>query len=525
MFKRLVVISLLIFVGMLGLLACRAPEDIARDYVKTRIAGPRQTAEAYLATAQASGVVGAVETAAAALQTVVAGEGDPIPVESTPLPINTIQPIGTPTPVVTYGPDARPNLSIVSVEPVQVVEGAPLVLNKATAVKVVVRKTGPFALSNVEVVVFEDGVPYYEFFVYDDANLADPNLDPRLLASNLNAHDGQAPFPLNFEHGDSEKIVYFFADGFAPESIGPGYDVSAQVDMSIADAQLYEEENIVDNQLTSEKFEVVDTFWWNEDQPSDWRTDYDWVVQIVFVDFEEGPFNYQEVCDEIEEYLLGVMPIAKYRWLNDGTRVEKFEVRCDPSYRSSEPFAGDDGKFAGGNIEKLANSVSSAFWTTDPVIDNFIVVLPKNWFRENGKKGLILNTTDYANVSGTIVGQLGIIELHRNDIEGDSKIHGTYRAIAAHEVGHIFNLYTNRKYTANGYYPCEAYFQNCDENDQIIGEFASPSIWYIERLVIPDPIKDSDSHTTNSNFYHYMGSGNKAWTNIQDYTHILNMHR
>lgn len=95
-----------------------------------------------------------------------------------------------------------PDLWIDEVTPVQVVEGVDLVLNKATAVKVVVHKDGLVSMRNVSLRLTHDDLVLSTFYVYDTNNL---NTDFSLKSNN-------STFPLSFLANETEKTVYFFDD-------------------------------------------------------------------------------------------------------------------------------------------------------------------------------------------------------------------------------------------------------------------------------------------------------------------------
>jgi hypothetical protein len=137
----------------------------------------------------------------------------------TPAPTPPATPTATPAPTPTPTPEASVDLSIDSVSPVQVLEGQPLVKNKATAIKVIIRKRGSGTVNNVTVRANIASYATTRFHVAEPSNMRPRSYE--LIADSTT-------YPLKFAANETTKTIYFFSDGFTPT--GSTFQVTATVD-------------------------------------------------------------------------------------------------------------------------------------------------------------------------------------------------------------------------------------------------------------------------------------------------------
>jgi len=111
-----------------------------------------------------------------------------------------------------------PDLSIVSVVPLQALEGRDLVVGKATAVKVVVRSDGAAAVRDVPVTLTYDGREISTFCVAEERN----------IGADFGLLDDNTERALSFSDTATTKTIYFFDPDLTPTSSGT-YQVSVEV--------------------------------------------------------------------------------------------------------------------------------------------------------------------------------------------------------------------------------------------------------------------------------------------------------
>ncbi len=102
------------------------------------------------------------------------------------------------------------DLSVVSVTPLQAVEGKDLVVGKATAVKVLVQSGSKAVIDDVPVTLIYNGQEFSTFYVAERANIG---ADFSLLRD-----DGE--YPLSFSGTPATKAIYFFDPDLTPTSTG-----------------------------------------------------------------------------------------------------------------------------------------------------------------------------------------------------------------------------------------------------------------------------------------------------------------
>ncbi len=358
------------------------------------------------------------------------------------------------------------DLSVFSVEPLQVLEGQPLVKDKTTAIKVVIQKRGSLPADSVQVSVTIGPAVYSRFFVADDNNIDDEN---HTLTGD------QTAYPLNFPAGYSAKTIYFFDLGLAPS--GDTFQATATV-------KLYPDETDPNNNnLTSTLIPVVETGWAENGGPEldmiYFRTDWGLNPIGIFHDYVQYSDNY----------LKGVLPIA-------GSRYQP---------RSPINMTGSTASYR--NFDGKLNIIELVLWMryqlrllrqANQTADRFISVMPTSWFR--------LNTT------GDLTGALGAHNWMSNALVIAEARHTSWPngpSVPAHEIGHSYGLDTD----------CEEYRACNPGRRDGIGNIASTGIWVEEKLPIQVPIQ--------RNVYCFMGmyDNKEYWIDADDYQKLLNDHR
>lgn len=240
------------------------------------------------------------------------------------------------------------DLSIDSIEPIQVSEGQDLVHNKDMAVKVVIHKKGNKSVQDVASRLNIDSFATDRFFVYDPANLDD---EYQLRWDN-------DTFQLNFGPGESTKIIYYFDDSLKPK--GDSVTASAVVDPSndIAEAN---ETNNTGTMLAPRAVHVAENF----------------KVRFFPVDFSDEEeieddlnLDYLNFINTGEKYILDTWPVAVSQWSG--------------SYRetsvSTHLYHGFDGRLSVRQLRLWALSQSITQILEDRSADRYIGVVPLGWF-------------------------------------------------------------------------------------------------------------------------------------------------
>lgn len=475
MIKKIVFILIIGFLAVFSLLvSCKSPEEILQDRAATLGASVALTGEAFALTAKAH-LIDPITTPT------------PNPSE-TAIPAPTIVPTPTPCPAASNG---LPDLSIVSVEPIQVIEGADLIVGKETAIKVVVKNEGGPCVQNVEVRVTKDRIvndtpdtiEYDEFFVFEDGNY---NENFQLLSSNKRPFEGDAPYPLHFNQGEEEKTIYFIPDDgrFNPTSVGPNYYVTAEVN---PEGKI--EESDYDNSADSVMFEVVDTIWGDDEE---------WVIYFGALDwgdaYDDNHSNFETFCTNTENYLKAVFPIDE----------DKIVANCnEKGLQFTTDGTGFDEQL---DVNDFMNPQLDYVRGFEPSVDTLVLWVPDNWFMLNFPED-----SDFFSSNGTAVVGKNVV-IVREEAEPYLMGRGAAKT-TAHEIGHNFCLYPFREATVD------------NSEDNRIGERASNGIWVEERIVISDvvTIVMSDNLVRNE-FFHFMAGslgGKRYWINDTDYNHIL----
>jgi hypothetical protein len=359
------------------------------------------------------------------------------------------------------------DLFVDSVTPVQVLEGQPLVKNKATAVKAVIRKTGDGTANNVSARLEYGSSTVTNFYVAEPSNLD---------AQNILKND-DTTYPLNFASGETTKTIYFFSDNLAPT--GSTFQASVTVDYLGAIAETNEGNNIA----TSSYMSVYDAKWsgllFSSLYVHYFRTDWG---NTSLADFD---VLYQTSND----FLKGVYPVSSQR----------FTPNKSANYVGNTTlFRGLDGKLNQAELGLWILATLPQMRIAHPTADRFIATVPSGWFAANTTGGL-------ENALG--VAYPAMRELVISEARTTSKPNGP--SITAHEIGHSYQLDLG----------CEEY-NSCNPSRQDgIGNYASPGLWVDKRI----PIQVS----TNRKIYCFMGaySDREYWIDADDYSKLLNDHK
>ncbi|MBP9502151.1 MAG: hypothetical protein KBF17_08330 [Candidatus Promineofilum sp.] len=354
-----------------------------------------------------------------------------------------------------------PDLTIDSIEPIQVLEGQDLVKNKDTAVKVVVRKTGAATSAvNVKVKIDANGHSFDRFYVYEPDN----------LDSRFSLKDDDLTFSLKFGPADETKIIYFFSDQLKPT--GSSFMATATVDPQNQIAESNETNNVRSMGSSRPVFETE----WNR-----WRiigSDSELRVHYFPVDITNFS-TYESFVERSANLLRDVFPVANDKFVKTWTKESR------TTQINSEP-----------ELQAWAMKTNISLILANPTADRFIGILPNGWFKNHVDKqhdGRQFSTTSL------VLAEDNLYLLFDNDDE----------SVVAHEIGHSFGLYQY----------CEQYDENCDDEPDRVGLEASPGLWVSEMV----PMFPSSSRKIFS-FMGGLLNGKEYWALADDYQYLLNKH-
>jgi len=301
------------------------------------------------------------------------------------------------------------DLKIDSVVPVQVLEGQSLVVGKATAVKVIVSKTGNKGVNDVRVKLMSGAEELTSFYVSEPDN----------WDTQFKLHQDNAAYPLSFSSTETSKTIYFFGDDLAPTASGIyGGDVLVWVDYPNLISETDETNNL---SLLTELLEAYEAKW------GIWPFS---ALRLRHVPVEQ--WRSSEVVNYAKtqtDFIEATYPVAASN-LQEGVGVIPFIRSCPMSnefcLKTSFLELWAEGKLI------------------DPTADRIIGIAPTGWLHDNypsilgpGVKGVSLGSS-----------------VHSVFVEMESGIGTT-----AHEVGHTYGLWTGKCPSGS---PLEEYDQNCD---------------------------------------------------------------
>lgn len=377
------------------------------------------------------------------------------------------------------------DLSIDSVSPVQVLEGQDLIKNKATAVKVVVHKTGNAAISNVSVRLELSSMAFASkrFYVAESSNI-DAASNYELIADN-------SIHPLNFSEYDDSKVIYFFGSELAP--IESTYKVNAIVD----DSNAILETNENNNTTPSGNMQVYDTNWSDfSNPPGLWSRNL--TIHYFRADWGDwgviGSNTFNSFYQASNDFLSAVYPVAKQRF----TPEKSSEIYDSTSFR------GQDGRMDGEGFKRFARDSIKRMRIAYRTADRFVMTVPSGWFHA---------TTPYTTDAGInphppynieswpiLIDELTIVE---------ARPFGPMST--AHELGHSYGL------PLNGC--AEEYDTGCATDITGVGNYAASGIWVDKKI----PIQIAAHHDV----YCFMSNAvdKSYWIDLNDYKHLFNSHQ
>jgi len=365
------------------------------------------------------------------------------------------------------------DLAVESVTPVQVLERQSLVKDKATAVRVVVSKTGNEAVNNVLVRLTYNSQDFATFYVADSAN----------IDTNYSLVNDNSAYPLSFATSEINKTIYFFGNGLTPAQASQ-YVVTATVDYlgNIAESE-------ETNNSASATVSVYATSW-----PLGKAGHFFQWLDIVYVkaDWGETPASeFDNYFNNSSAFLREVFPVSAV-----GFFPEKF---ASFSGADSTEYRGSDGRLDENELRQWFMNLNQRLILSRPYADAFVTVLPRDWFQNYST--WCTSCTGLTYQPGT---QLGLAQL------------SPYSGIAgyktsAHELGHVFGLWLS----------CEQYQnQNCNPNRKDgIGNPVYNGLWVEQRGL--------KHYSAEHRVYSFMGAPADAdfWVDAGDYGKLLNDHK
>ena len=364
------------------------------------------------------------------------------------------------------------DLSVEAVTPVQVLEGQPLVRDKATAVRVVVSKTGNEPVDNVSVRLIYNSRDFTTFYVADSAN----------MDANYSLVNDNSTYPLSFATSEVTKTMYFFGDSLTSAQAGQ-YVVTATVDYLGNITESNETNN-----STSATANVYATSW-----PLERAGHFFQWLDIVYVkaDWGETPTSeFDSYFNNSGAFLRGVFPVSA-----SGFFPEKFATF---SRADSTEYRGPDGRLDEGELREWFMNLNQRLILSRPYADAFVALLPRDWFQNYST--WCTSCTGLTYQPGT---QLGLAQL------------SPYSGIAgyktsAHELGHVFGLWLG----------CEQY-QDCNKDNRKddIGNPVYNGLWVEQRRLM--------HYSAEHRVYAFMGASADAdfWIDAGDYGKLLNDHK
>jgi hypothetical protein len=307
--------------------------------------------------------------------------------------------------------------------PVQVLEGQSLVVDKATAVRAIVSKTGSKSVNDVQVKLTLGANELTSFYVSEP-----DNWDAR-----FGLQQDNTAYPLSFSSTETSKIIYFFGNALAPTTAGD-YNVTAEVDY----LNLIPETNEGNNVGSATGVRAYEARW------GTWPFS---ALRLRHVPVEQrrSPtvVNYAETQTDFIE---ATYPVAISN-LQKGVSIIPFIRSC----RMSNGFC--------------LNMSFLELWAegklVDPTADRVIGIAPNGWLYDN-----------YPSVLGPATKGVSLgPSVHSVFVEMESGVGTT-----AHEVGHTYGLRIG----------CEEYDSDCDGQLDNLGNAVHGGLYVVERRVMND---------------------------------------
>jgi photosystem II stability/assembly factor-like uncharacterized protein len=358
------------------------------------------------------------------------------------------------------------DLKVDMVLPVQVLEGQPLVKDKATAVKATISKTGSGSACNVSAQLTYGPSTYTRFFVDEPFNI---DAQHALIADNLT-------YPLNFAPSEITKTIYFFSDSLAPAADPFTATVMADYIGAIV------ETDETNNTTPSSAVPVYDAKWGVVVPNLD--------ITYFRTDWNRPTWEFDTFYRVNDDFLTGVYPISSQRFNSTKSWIASTTVA----------FQGFDGRLSQLQLNAWRLAIYPALRLAHPMTDRFMAVVPAGWFGQH--------TT--GNLSGAVGStNPNFPELIVVEALASSRPNGVSNG--AHELGHSYGLHLS----------CEEYDPNCDMQPPFNpGNLAPSGLWVEKRLPI--------QVTANRYVYCFMGGSDLSleyWIDTDDYSKLLTDHR
>ena len=318
--------------------------------------------------------------------------------------------------------NSLPDLSIDSIEPVQVTEGQALVRNKDTAFKVVIRKTGAATINHVGVRLNVGTHQQEHFFVYDPANLAQYKLQ-----------QDERTFPLNFGPGESTKIVYFFSNELAPT--GNSLLGTAVVDPGDFVAESSETNNTGTMPSARPVYPVPSL-----------------KVHFFPVDFEAEGQAGEALRERYFTFIHAGGALIRDAW---PVTHSQFSGSFREQSLSTHHFRGFDERMSIPELRLWALSTSTQLILETSSADRYIGVVPEGWF------GSSMSDSTLQMATGIYPGDLPLMLVTLDSLP-----------TIIHEMAHSYGLYQD----------CEQYHPGCHGIGQELGLMADPGIQVSNRM-------------------------------------------
>jgi hypothetical protein len=360
--------------------------------------------------------------------------------------------------------DVGMDLSIDSLEPVQVIDGQDLVKGKSTVFKAVVHKTGSLSAHNLTISLDFNGTNYTDFYLSDPSNLDGFHR----FVSSTNTVD--------FSNTDYMKIVYFYDGNFTPSaSTLPGSTVTVMLPLP------YTEINYANNSLSIPPTAVFETIWSDPYYPD---------MDLLFfkIDWSSDPL-FATFVEKSSEFLAGVFPIA-----DDQLKVAKSPLSYSTFYDRNPHW-----KLSIQNLVNWTKEKLVGLTLAQPQTDKFVGVFPPNWFSNNLDSSLDLPGVFYG-------GNLVLVEANPTVLPNDSSV-----AILPHELTHTYGLVLEYEE-----YDCD---HSSTRDADCNGNLASPGIWVNQGIPMDDP--------NNRDTFCYMSASDlpEYWIGESEYSTLLNSHK
>ena len=374
---------------------------------------------------------------------------------------------------ITLADTASVDLQTTSVLPVQVLEGQPLVLNKATALKVVVGKSGDRSLNDVRIKVLPDAGGELTSFYVDEPDNRD--------AADFHLEQPSNVYQLNFCPGDTSKTIYFFGSALAPATAG-SYTAFVQVDYPNAVSETNENNNL---SLPSQILDVKDTKWTGFAFPN-------LFIQYFRADWgNNAKTDFDAYYESSRDFLRGAYPVAGSRFTPG---------KSTDFTGSTSLFRGSDGRLDSTELGWWVQMTLRQAKIAHPTADRFLAIVPQGWFAAT-------TTGRMHDEKWVGVAYPSMLELVIAEARSTSRPNGP--SIAADEIGHSYGLNLS----------CEDYNSCNPARQDGIGSPAGTGLWVDRRIPI--------EVTAARRVYSFMGSvaDREFWANAGSYSALFNDHQ